>query len=695
MTLAILLSLIATLALGYGLALILTRSRVELARAEAASNSAVELAEARARIALLEQACGAGVEASQKAEEGMTVLRGQLEQARLESARVGAQVEAERAHVADLEARSNALEVAQAHGARNVESLQTERASLQATLAESRATLDYLTQERETLAANAEGQSGELQALRREHLAASSLAATLTAQVAAETLRIAEFQAEAAQQDSHIQEVALALETVQNERATLQACLAESRANLAHLIQERETLSEEVARKTAALEEAQAELQAKAESIVLLTEQLAGVQQIAEARLEAFQVAQTQMSETFQGLSAEALRTNSETFLQLAGTQMQGAQAASAADLEARRVAIENLVAPVQTTMNTMQEQVQRLATDRVAAEASLGTHIQNLVSAQQGLQSETSRLAGALSKPEVRGQWGEIQLRNVVEYAGMKEHVDFVTQDEMELDGKKRYPDMVVKMPGGKLLAVDSKTTARAYLESLELKGEARAKRLKDVAAQVRNQVEALGRKGYYNGLVESPDFVVLFLPLEVLFSVALEQDPNLLEFAAQHNVIPASPTTLLALLKAAAYGWDQARVQANAEEIQKLGAELLKRLSDMAGHTQDLRNALEGSVKAFNAFAGNLESRVMVSGQRMLELGIKPVITGQGKKGKKGTLRHHAPPAISMDLNGLPKLGIAGPKPPTDVEILEGEEEDEVEAEVEVEVGIQTREK
>ena len=206
-----------------------------------------------------------------------------------------------------------------------------------------------------------------------------------------------------------------------------------------------------------------------------------------------------------------------------------------------------------------------------------------------------------------------------------------------------------------------------------------ARAKRLKDVASQVRDQEEALGKKGYYNGLIESPDFVVLFLPLEVLFSVALEQDPHLLEFAAQHNVIPASPTTLLALLKAAAYGWDQARVQANAEEIQKLGADLVKRLSDMAGHTRDLRNALEGSVKAFNAFAGNLESRVMVSGLRMLELGIKPAITGKGKKGKKGALQHHSPSAISMDVNGLPKLGIAGPQPPTDVEIIEGDNEAE----------------
>ena len=586
MTLAALLSLLAALALGYGMAFLLTRSRIALARTEASVGAATELAAAHANLA-------------------------------------------------------------------------------------------NLAQERDALQLAGTAQANALQALREEYLGATNHAATLAAQVVAEAQRVDDQATRADGLETQVQQATEAIESLQGERGELQTTLATTQANLTNLTRERDALSAAIQARDASLAETQTALQLQELAVATLTEQLAGGQLLADARIQAVQEANEQASTTFQALSADALRANNEAFLQLAGTQLQGVQANSVADLEARRVAIENLIAPVQTNLNTMQEQVQRLATERAAAEASLGTHIQGLLTAQQGLQGETAKLANALGKPEVRGQWGEKQLLNVVEFAGMTKHVDFETQDQTEIDGQKRRPDMVVKLPGGKRIAVDAKTTARAYLEALAETGEAREKRLRDVAGQVRTQVENLGRKGYYDGMVESPDFVVLFLPLEALFSLALEQDPDLLEFAAQRNVIPASPTTLLALLKAAAYGWDQERVQSNAEEIQTLGGELVKRLSDMVGHVTDLRAGLEGSVKAFNAFAGTLESRVMVSSQKMASLGIQATLTGKGKKGKKKLLHHHSPQAISMDLSGLPKLGVAGPQPVLDAEIIEDDED------------------
>lgn len=677
MTLITLLSLLAAMAVGSVVAVLLTRSRIALARAEASSGIAAELAVARAQIDSLKELATSREGVLRSTEGGVTTLRAELEQARLESARVGAQVESERGRAEGLEVRRAALEAAGVAAQQSMAAVQAERAQLQAVLAESQANLTNLIQEREALLASKSTQGEALHGLRDDHLRATNQAATLTAQVASETQRVQELQVRASGLEAQLQEVEAGLAEVQEERAALQASLAESQASLAHLTRERDTLSAEVARKGTLLEQLQGELQIKSETLTALTEQLDAAKQVAEARMEAVQEAQEQLSTTFQALSAEALRANNEAFLQLAGTQLQGVQANSVADLEARRVAIENLIGPVQTNLTTMQEQVQRLAMERAAAEASLGTHIQGLLTAQLGLQGETAKLANALGKPEVRGQWGEKQLLNVVEFAGMTKHVDFETQDQTEVDGQKRRPDMVVKLPGGKRIAVDAKTTARAYLEALAETGEAREKRLRDVAGQVRTQVENLGKKGYYDGMVESPDFVVLFLPLEALFSLALEQDPDLLEFAAQRNVIPASPTTLLALLKAAAYGWDQERVQSNAEEIQTLGGELVKRLSDMVGHVTDLRAGLEGSVKAFNAFAGTLESRVMVSSQKMASLGIQATLTGKGKKGKKKFLHHHAPQAISMDLSGLPKLGIAGPQPVLDAEIIEDDED------------------
>jgi len=416
------------------------------------------------------------------------------------------------------------------------------------------------------------------------------------------------------------------------------------------------------------------ELAERTAAVAALRAEMAGLERTAAARLESVQEAQKKLSEAFAALSAQALKANSETFLQLARTQMQGGQAQAAMDLQTRQEAIAGLLAPVRATLEAMQGQVQALALQRSNADATLTENLRHLAQAQQGLQDETARLTTALRRPEVRGQWGEIQLRNVVEYAGMQEHVDFELQNPMEVGDARRRPDMLVRLPGGKRIAVDAKAPVQACLEALDLEGPAREARLDAVAEQVRAQVRSLGDKRYFDGLAESPDFVVLFLPLEALFSLALERDRRLLEDALKENVILASPTTLVALLKAAAYGWAQERITANAEEIRKLGAELLERVMVMAEHTDALRKALVASVEAFNRFAGSLESRVMATGAKLRELGIRPA---PRRKGRILDLR--APQAIHLEVSGLPKLGVAGEAPVLDVEAVEGEAGDQ----------------
>ncbi len=464
------------------------------------------------------------------------------------------------------------------------------------------------------------------------------------------------------------------IDDLERELDGLQTCFhgasvqaADLNATLAARTEERDTLKASVETQAEEITGLRTDLETKQEAITALKVELKGLEESSVARLEAVQLAQTSLTATFASLSAEALKGNSDVFLQLAKAQMEGGKVEATLDLEARQVAIANLLSPVQATLAAMQEQVQTLAKDRSAAEASLGTNILSLVQAHQGLQSETAKLTTALRRPEVRGQWGEIQLRNVVEYAGMHEHVDFEIQNTLTIGDGKRRPDLLVKLPGNKRIAVDAKTPIHAYLEALDLEGAAREERLDAAAAQVRTQVDHLADKAYFNGLTESPDFVVLFLPLESLFSMALERDPHLLDDAIRRNVLPATPTTLVALLKAGYYGWAQERIQANAEEIQKLGVELLDRVMVMAEHTDALRKGLVASVEAFNKFAGSLETRVMVTGAKLKELGI------HGSPSKRKVRGLHAPAAIHDVLVGLPKLGIAGEAPILDAEVAE----------------------
>ncbi|MHA1529269.1 MAG: DNA recombination protein RmuC [Alphaproteobacteria bacterium] len=344
-----------------------------------------------------------------------------------------------------------------------------------------------------------------------------------------------------------------------------------------------------------------------------------------EAKLVELRKMGEEIERKFGALAQKALSGNAETFLKLVSERFEKHQAAAGEDLGKRQAAIENMLKPIAENLQKFERQVGEIEKAREGAYSAIQTQVRSLTEGQTALRGETGRLVQALRTPKTRGRWGEFQLRQVFEMAGMVEHVDYFNEHHIATDEGRLRPDAVVKLPGGKSIVVDAKTPLDGYLSAVEADNETdRNAALERHVRQVRAHVANLSRKEYWNALDETPDFVVMFVPGEAIYSAAIERAPDLFEEAIRNRVLISTPTTLIALIKAIAYGWQQEKMAKNAQEVATLARDLYDRIKIFGGHMDALGKSLRQSVERYNKGVGSLEGRVLPQARKFEQLGV-----------------------------------------------------------------------
>lgn len=415
----------------------------------------------------------------------------------------------------------------------------------------------------------------------------------------------------------------------------LKGALERAEASILKISEERsaaEAKLEQMTQVQQALEEKTSEVKHLTASVTGLKEKQAELETIiekerlaTEEKLQLLEAAKEQLTDTFQAISATALKNSHESFLELAKATFAKYQEQAKGDLELRQKEVQQLVEPMKESLAKYDRHVQEMERVRERAYGSLSQQVESLMSTQQQLQKETANLVRALRTPQVRGRWGEITLRRVVELAGMLKYCDFFEQASKDTEQGRLRPDMVVRLPNEKQIVVDSKAPLLAYLEALEAESdEKRASKLALHAKQIQAHMNKLSEKTYWEQFQPTPEFVVLFIPGENFFSSALEQNPGLIEEGVSKGVILATPTTLISLLKAVAFGWQQETLAKNAEAISNLGKELYGRISTMTEHLENLGQNIAKCVSTYNQVIGSFERRVLASARKFGDLGI-----------------------------------------------------------------------
>ncbi len=396
-----------------------------------------------------------------------------------------------------------------------------------------------------------------------------------------------------------------------------------ARSKLATLAERSSALEAEGATLRSGLATLQASHSTLVESKAALEATYVSERRNAEEKLQLLTQASEEMRAQFESLAARALQNNNANFLDLAKATLERQQTEAKGELEKREQAVKTLVEPITQSLKQVDEQVRALEEKRAHAYGTLSTQVASLLETQKALQTETGNLVKALREPQARGRWGEVQLRRVIELAGMSEHCDFDEQVTVIGDERRIRPDVVVKLPGDKQVVIDSKAPIVAYLAALEAPDEAtRNVCLANHARQVRAHIDNLGSKRYWQQFEATPEFVVLFLPGEVFFRAAMDADPELIEYGVAQKVILASPTTLIALLKAVAYGWNQKNLAESARKISEAGKTLYERLCAMTRNFEDLGKKLDGAMDSYNKAVGSMQRMVFPVARKFAEL-------------------------------------------------------------------------